>query len=211
MASLSLRLRQCGRLVTLARAAGRDSRAVCGIGRVGEVSAQWHPARTACAPLSHARRSLATSLPLWKSKDSEKARAEEEEAQKEKELMARLSTSEKLRYITSKYGRVAIGLYLTIGMTDLLLLYAAIRMGFDVKPAIDALFHATGLEMRDFLSPSMGTFFAAYTVHKVCVRVCVSEQCAFTDWKQNQILCDSRRISVTSPLPMALSPTTTSF
>lgn len=91
--------------------------------------------------------------------------AREEET--DRVTMQNMSIPEKLRYVFSKYGKVAIGFYIVVGTLDTLLFYTAIQLGFDVKPFIDATFQFFGFQRTDFLSPSMGAFFAAYTLHKV--------------------------------------------
>lgn len=78
-----------------------------------------------------------------------------------------MSAVQRLRFLTSRYGRVAFGMYFLIGTTDLALAYAVISAGIDVKPMLDFVFDIVGLKYSNFFSPQMGSFLAAYTIHKV--------------------------------------------
>ena len=99
---------------------------------------------------------------------------EDDEAavQAEAAEMSRLSTMERLRFLTKRYGKVAIGFYFFLGTADLVLTYAAIRAGVDVQPILDSIFSAVGLDFHHYFSPNMGAFVAAYSFHKVgvCMR-----------------------------------------
>jgi uncharacterized membrane protein len=85
----------------------------------------------------------------------------------EKKHLTRLTVSQRLKYLVTRYGKVAAGVYFVLGTADLTIYYTAISMGLDVEPILETVFSQFGLHYKDFVSKSMGAFVAAYTIHKV--------------------------------------------
>ena len=81
--------------------------------------------------------------------------------------MSRMAYVDRLRYLTKRYGKVAVGFYFGLSTTDLVLFYAAIKAGVDVQPILDSVFSTLGLDFHHYFSPNMGAFVAAYSIHKV--------------------------------------------
>ena len=99
--------------------------------------------------------------------DSNDSHPDEIDEEKEKQHLTKLTVSQRLKYLITRYGKVAAGVYFVLGTADLALYYTAISMGLDVEPVLEMIFSQFGLHYKDFVSKSMGAFVAAYTIHKV--------------------------------------------
>eukprot|EP00730_Choanoeca_flexa_P015756 TRINITY_DN7307_c0_g1_i1.p1 TRINITY_DN7307_c0_g1~~TRINITY_DN7307_c0_g1_i1.p1 ORF type:complete len:211 (+),score=32.35 TRINITY_DN7307_c0_g1_i1:410-1042(+) len=87
--------------------------------------------------------------------------------EKEKQQMQRMTIMQRLKYLISRYGKVAAGVYFIMGLCDLSIYYTAISNGVDVDPLLDSAFSMVGLDYKDYVSASMGALVGAYTIHKL--------------------------------------------
>eukprot|EP00045_Choanoeca_perplexa_P001605 m.20871 g.20871 ORF g.20871 m.20871 type:complete len:222 (+) comp11061_c0_seq1:183-848(+) len=99
--------------------------------------------------------------------DSHHDNSHHDNEEKEKQHLERLTVGQRLKYLITRYGKVAAGVYFILGTADLTLYYTAISMGLDVEPMLETVFSQFGLHYKDFVSKSMGAFVAAYTIHKL--------------------------------------------
>eukprot|EP00056_Hartaetosiga_gracilis_P022885 m.33734 g.33734 ORF g.33734 m.33734 type:complete len:284 (+) comp9878_c1_seq2:1666-2517(+) len=98
--------------------------------------------------------------------DQHEEEEHEEQHVKDKRVMATMSTGEKFKYLSRRYGRFAILYYLAIGTIDISVYYSLISAGVDVQPFLDTIFSWVGLS-ADFIHPKFGNLIAAYSLHKV--------------------------------------------
>eukprot|EP01147_Barroeca_monosierra_P004141 gene4141-6498_t len=92
--------------------------------------------------------------------------SDEEDEVRDREAMKGMSSSQKFKYMLTRYGRFAAMYYFILGLADLSVYYMAISMGLDVQPFLDSIFTIFG-GSPGWISPKYSNLIAAYSVHKV--------------------------------------------
>eukprot|EP00049_Salpingoeca_infusionum_P003742 m.70323 g.70323 ORF g.70323 m.70323 type:complete len:295 (+) comp12257_c0_seq1:470-1354(+) len=87
--------------------------------------------------------------------------------QEDKEKMDKMSGTQRLKYLTKRYGKLAVAYYVVLGTADWALYYAILSTGVDVQPMVDFAFGLFGANPDDYISLDQSNLIVAYAIHNL--------------------------------------------